>query len=113
MKATCNECGFVSEDLYAAFGFQNAGDYYMWPAICPECHSFGLKDQRHPPQNCRRCKTEMVFYGSPDFSAKYYPDRLKAEPVAEDTTKDILKGRHVCPECGKVGLTFAEKGNWS
>jgi len=113
LKAQCKACGFRSEDLYTGFGFQNAGDYYMSPALCPKCHSFALKDQRHPPQHCRRCKTEMIFYGSPDFSAKYFPDPLKAEPVGEDLDKDLLKGRHVCPACGKVELTFVERGEWS
>jgi hypothetical protein len=55
----------------------------------------------------------MVFYGSEGFSSKFYPDRMKAEPVAEDTTRDLLKGRHVCPSCGKVELTFEEHGEWS
>lgn len=111
--AQCKSCGFKSEDLYTGFGFQNAGDYYMYPAICPKCHSFALKDQRHPPQNCRRCKAEMVFYGSKEFSSKYYVDKMKAEPVAEDTTTGLLKGRHVCPSCSKVEMTFEEKGDWS
>lgn len=113
LKAQCKDCGFKSEALYTGFGWQSAGDYYMWPSICPKCHSFALKDQRHPPQSCRRCKSEMVFYGAEDFSKKYYLDRMKAEPVAEDTTKDVLKGRHVCPSCGKVGLTFVEEGDWA
>jgi ribosomal protein L37AE/L43A len=113
IKAQCKSCGFQSEDLYTGFGFKNAGDYYMTPAICPKCRSFALKDQRHPPQYCRRCKSEMAFYGSEDFSSKYFPDRLKAEPVAEDTAKGLLNGRHVCPSCGKVELTFEERGDWS
>jgi hypothetical protein len=112
-SAECKSCGFRSEDLYAGFGFQGAGDHYMWPAICPKCQSFGMKDQRHPPQHCRRCRAEMVFYGSADFSQNYYPDRLKAEPVGEDVSTNIREGKHVCPSCGKVGLTFKEIGDWA
>ncbi len=113
LRAQCKACGFRSEDLYTGFGFQGAGDHYMWPAICPKCQSFGLKDQRHPPQTCRRCRSVMVFYGSPDFSQKYFPDRTEAEPVGEDTSSNILIGRHVCPSCGKVELTFEDVGYWS
>jgi hypothetical protein len=111
--ANCKACGFRSEELYTGFGFQGAGDHYMWPSICPQCRSFGLKDQRHPPQHCRRCKAVVVFYGSEDFSKKYFPDITKVEPVGEDTSRNILDGRHVCPECGKVALIFEAKGDWA
>lgn len=111
-KAQCKACGFRSEDLYTGFGFQNAGDYYMAPAICPKCKSFGLRDQRHPPQSCRRCRSEMVFYGSSDFSRKFWTDRLQAVPVGEDISNDITKGKHVCPQCGKVELTFIKGKMW-
>lgn len=111
--AQCKACGFRSEELYTGFGFQGAGDHYMWPSICPKCHSFGLKDQRHPPQHCRRCKAEVVFYGSKDFSKRYFPDITKVEPVGEDTSSNIQDGRHVCPECGKVALVFEGRGDWS
>lgn len=112
IKASCRSCGFVSEDLYTGFGFQGAGDYYMAPAICPKCRSFSLKDRRPPPQFCRRCKAEVVFYGDRSFSRLFFPDPLHSEMVAEDSTEEILEGRHVCPQCGKVGLFFDEIGSW-
>jgi hypothetical protein len=112
-RAQCKACKFRSEELYAGFGFQGAGDHYMWPSICPKCRSFGVKDQRHPPQHCRRCQAEMVFYGDKGFSQSFFPDRLKAEPVGEDSSSNILVGKHVCPSCGKVEMTFEEVGDWA
>lgn len=112
LKATCKSCGFVSEDLFTGFGFQGAGDHFMEPSICPKCRSFSLKDRRHPPQLCRRCRTPVVFYGDRRFSVLFFSDPLHAEGVAEDSTDVLTEGRHVCPQCGKVALTFRNIGQW-
>ena len=84
LRAICSECGFVSEDLYTGFGFKGAGDHSMEPSICPKCFSFKLRDRRHPPQMCYRCKTEVVFYGDRQFSVLFFPDPLHSETVAEE-----------------------------
>jgi len=112
LKASCSKCGFVSEDLFVGFGFKGAGDHYMEPSICPKCHSFSLKDRRHPPQMCRRCQTEVVFYGDRRFSTQFFTDPLRSEKVAEDTTEELTEGNHICPQCGEVSLTFENIGRW-
>ncbi len=33
--------------------------------------------------------------------------------MEEDDSSNILMGRHVCPSCGKVELTFEDIGYWS
>jgi hypothetical protein len=55
----------------------------------------------------------VVFYGEKEFSQRYFPDRLKAEPVGEDASSNILLGKHVCPSCGKVEMSFEEVGDWA
>lgn len=112
LRAICSQCGFVSEDLYTGFGFIGAGDHSMEPSICPECFSFKLRDRRHPPQLCRRCGTEVVFYGDRQFSMLFFADPSQAVSVAEDSTDVLTEGSHICPECLKVALSFERLGHW-
>jgi len=108
--ASC-KCGFRSEELFVGHGFVGAGDTYMEPALCPGCRSFGVRDRRHPPQKCRRCGREMVFYGDRDFALKYFVDPLRAVPVREDVAEG-LSDRHICPQCGEPSLSFEKIGDW-
>jgi hypothetical protein len=53
-----------------------------------------------------------VFYGSEDFSKRYFPDITKWSRSAR--TLPPTSSTDVClPECGKVALVFEERGDWS
>ncbi len=111
-SATCSNCGFSSGELYTGFGFKDAGVTYMQPSVCPKCKSFGVKDDKHQPQKCRKCGAEVVFYGDVQFRDKFFSKEPLLEGIAEDRGTDLEKGLHVCPGCGKVSLKFTSLGTW-